>query len=164
MLFSKYYYNPKTCRYERVRLKSSDVIAYAFGLVATGAIFFIAIVFIQNKLVSTDAEKALRLENKTLEKHHELVSAQLIAVEQTLDQLRSKDEELSLKLFDENGKNKTENTQVQKSDVLFADAESFLHIVESLKSKSTALAEKSARTNQRFGTTIDLSTKNLELL
>lgn len=164
MLFSKYYYNPKTCRYERVRLKWSDVVAYALGLVVTGGIFFVAIVFIQNKVVSTDAEKALRSENRTLAKHHELVSAQLVSVEQTLDQLRSKDEELSLKLFDKNAKNQPENALAQKSDVLFADAEGFLHIVESLKSRSTELAEKSARTNQRFSTAIDLSTKNLELL
>src|SRR5690349_16599081 len=112
MFFSKYYYNPKTCRYERVKLRWSDVAGYAFGLIATSALFFVAIVFVQNKLINTDAEKALRTENKTLEKHHDQVNAQLIDVEQMLEQLNLKDQQLSLKLFDTEGKDQPENAFV----------------------------------------------------
>jgi murein DD-endopeptidase MepM/ murein hydrolase activator NlpD len=164
MFFSKYYYNPKTCRYERVNLKWSDVIGYVFGIVATAAVFFAAIVFIQNKVINTDAEKALRTENKLLAKHHEQVKAQLFDIEQILNQLNSKDQALSQKLFDTKGNNQPENSLVQKSDVLFADADGFLHIVESLKTKSSELAETSARTNEYFGSAIELSSQNLELL
>jgi murein DD-endopeptidase MepM/ murein hydrolase activator NlpD len=164
MLFSKYYYNPKTCRYERVKLQWSDVVGYALGLLVSAALFFVAIVFVQNKLINTDTEKALRTENKILEKHHERVNAQLIDIEQILGQLNSKDQQLSLKLFDTEGKDQPENALVEKSDVLFANAEGFLHIVESLKTKSSQLAEKSARTNEYFGSAIELSSQNLALL
>lgn len=164
MLFSKYYYNPKTCRYERVKLKWSDVTGYAMGVVATAAAFFVAIVFIQNKAVNTDAEKALRAENKTLARHHEQVTAQLIDIEQILSQLNSMDQQLSQKLFDTDEKSQPENALTQKSDVLFADAEAFVQIVESLKTTSTELAERSARSNKYFGSVIDLSSDDLDLL
>lgn len=164
MLFTKYYYNPKTCRYERVRITWSDVFTYALGVIFTGGIFFVAIVFIQNKFINTDAERALRAENKLLKQHHEQVTAQLFDVQQLLDQLNAKDQRLSLKLFSTDGKNEPENALTQKSEVLFADAEGFQHIVESLKARSSQLAEKSARTNDYFGSAIKLSSKNLELL
>jgi murein DD-endopeptidase MepM/ murein hydrolase activator NlpD len=47
---------------------------------------------------------------------------------------------------------------------LFANADTFRHIVESLKIKSSELAEKSARSNDHFNNVIDLSKEDLELL
>jgi murein DD-endopeptidase MepM/ murein hydrolase activator NlpD len=164
-IFSTYYYNPKTCQYERVRLKWTDVSVYALGLIVTGAIFFIAILALQNTVVKTDREIALRKENRLLEKHRSLLSAQLTEVETSLVQLQTKEQELSQKLFDTGAeeKDKSQST-LQKSDVLFADASTFQQIVEQLKARSSVLAGRSASTNAYFGNNIKISAKERELL
>jgi murein DD-endopeptidase MepM/ murein hydrolase activator NlpD len=165
MFFSTYYYNPKTCRYERVKLRWFDVSAYVLGVVLTGTVFFAGILALQNRIVKTDKEIELRAENATLEKHKSLVTAQLVDIESTLSELQSKDKELSAKLFDASSDFQRDvNTSYEKSKILLADASEAEEIMNTLRSKSSVLAEKSASTNAAFGRRFNLHAKEIELL
>lgn len=165
MLSSKYYYNSKTCQYERARLRWSDVAGYVSGTVLTASIFFVAILALQNKIVKTEDEIALRNENAALDKHKASLADELTLVEAALSELQTKDQQLSAKLFETNDLyEKEENPVRQKSDILFADASGFQEAINALKTKSSVLAEKSASTNANYSNTLHLSKKDIELM
>jgi murein DD-endopeptidase MepM/ murein hydrolase activator NlpD len=82
-----------------------------------------------------------------------------------LGQLQSKDKELATKLFDASSDFQRDvNTSFEKSEILLADAAESQTIMDALKSKSSSLAEKSARTNASFGRRFNLRHKEIELL
>jgi murein DD-endopeptidase MepM/ murein hydrolase activator NlpD len=166
MSVSKFHYNPKTCQYERAKLSWFDATVYGLGLMMTGFILFIALLALQSIFIKTEHEVALRKENQVLEKHHTLLVTQLASVESTLNQLQTKDQELSTQLFDTSNPDPkaNDNSSPQKSNILFADAEAFQKVLESLKTKSSVLAKKSAGTNAYFGNHIQLSKEERELI
>jgi len=165
MFFSTYYYNPKTCRYERVKLRWFDVAAYVLGVILTGTVFFAGILALQNRIVKTEREIELRQENAMLDKHRTLLTAQLVDIESTLNQLQSKDKELATKLFDASSDFQRDvNTSFEKSEILQADAAQSQEIIHTLKAKSAALAEKSARSNAAFGRQFNLRKKDIDML
>ncbi|MEJ0032028.1 MAG: hypothetical protein WDO15_17365 [Bacteroidota bacterium] len=45
------------------------------GLAAFGAVFFVGLFYLQNKLIDTPAEKQLRTENRALKAHYKVLSA-----------------------------------------------------------------------------------------
>jgi murein DD-endopeptidase MepM/ murein hydrolase activator NlpD len=164
MFFSTYYYNPKTCRYERVKLRWFDALAYVLGVILTGTVFFAGILALQNRIVKTENEIELRQENAMLDKHKSQVTAQLIDIESTLNQLQSKDKELSAKLFDASSDFQRDvNSSFEKSEILQADAAGARSIMDTLRAKSSALAKKSASSNA-FGRRFNLHTKEIDLL
>jgi murein DD-endopeptidase MepM/ murein hydrolase activator NlpD len=165
MFFSTYYYNPKTCRYERVKLRWFDVAAYALGVILTGTVFFAGILALQNRIVKTDKEIALRAENAMLEKHRSVVTAEIVNIESTIQALHTKDRELAEKLFDGPGDfQRDANNAYEKGEILNADGVDAQHIIDELKAKSTALAEKSSSTNAQFGQRFNLSQKEIAML
>ena len=165
MFFSTYYYNPKTCRYERVKLRWFDVLAYVLGVILTGTVFFAGILALQNRIVKTENEVKLRQENAMLDKHRSLLTAQLIDIESTLNQLQSKDRELAAKLFDPSGDFQRDvNTSYEKSEILLAEPAEAQAIMDDLKLKSSALAAKSASTNASFGRHFNLRKKEIAML
>jgi murein DD-endopeptidase MepM/ murein hydrolase activator NlpD len=166
MSISKFHYNPKTCQYERAKLSWFDAFAYGLGLVLTGFVFFIALLALQSLFIKTESEVALQKDNQILEEHQAILVNQLASVESTLTQLQTKDQELSTQLFDTNNPDPKahDNSSPQKSNILFADAEAFQKVLESLKSKSSVLARKSAGTNAYFGDHIQLSKEDIELI
>lgn len=166
MSFSKFHYNPKTCQYERAKLGLFDVLMYGSGLIVTGFVFFVALLALQSIFLKTEKEVALREENRVLEKHQALMSTQLASVESSLSLLQTKDQELSTRLFDTSNPDPrtNDNSSPQKSNILFADAEGFRKILESVKSKSSVLVKKSSGTNAYFGDHLQLSKEDIELI
>jgi len=165
MFFSTYYYNPKTCRYERVKLRWFDVLAYVLGVILTGTVFFAGILALQNRIVKTENETRLRQENAMLDKHRSLLTAQLTDIESTLNTLQSKDKELAAKLFDPSGDFQRDvNTSFEKSEILLAEPAEAQAIMDDLKLKSSALATKSASTNASFGRHFNLRKKEIAML
>jgi murein DD-endopeptidase MepM/ murein hydrolase activator NlpD len=165
MSFSKFHYNPKTCQYEPAKLGWFDALMYGSGLVVTGFLFFVALLALQSIFLKTEKGVALREENEVFEKHQTLLTAQLATVESSLTQLQIKDQELSTRLFDTSNPDPLtiDNSSPQKSNILFADADSFRKMLESLKVKSTILAKKSSGTNAYFNNH-QLSKEDAELI
>jgi len=100
-----------------------------------------------------------------LDKHRSVISAQLVDIESTLNQLQFKDKELATKLFDASSDFQRDvNTCFEKSEILLADAAQAQVIMDALKSKSSSLAEKSASSNAAFGRQFNLRKKDIEML
>ena len=95
----KYSYNPKTLKYERVKIRWGSL---AFGLLsglAFTGLFFVGLVFIQTKFFETGAEAKLRQENEALTKHKDVVASELETAKYTLASLKEKESELHRKIF-----------------------------------------------------------------
>src|SRR5690349_9520371 len=96
---SKYSYNHKTLRYERVGIRWGSVVFGVVSLIVFGALFFLALAFIQNKVYESKEEARLRQENNALNKHKELVASELANSEVMLTSLYEKESELHKKVF-----------------------------------------------------------------
>jgi len=96
---TKYSYNHKTLRYEQVKIRWGSIVFGLLSLVVFGALFFGALVFLQNKFIESEAEARLRQENKSLKKHKELVASELSVAEATLASLYNQEGDLHKKVF-----------------------------------------------------------------
>ena len=99
MAKTKYSYNPKTLKYERVNIRWGSI---AFGLlsgIAFTGLFFVGLVFIQTKFFETSSEAKLRQENEALAKHKDVVASELETANFTLASLKEKESDLHRKIF-----------------------------------------------------------------
>jgi len=161
----KYYYNPKTCQYERARVNVRDVLWYVAGLVTLGLVFCGGIIFAHDSLMESDTERALREENKVLEKHKPVLEEQLAAVEATLVSLKEDDKALYAKVFNSDlPQSEVSPSSLSKEKILLADADGFKDMMKILESKSEALRETSARSNAFFGSTTHISKEQLDMM
>lgn len=157
MANSKYYYNPETCQYERNKLTFWKVAQYISGILVTTGLAFVALVFVADKLVETDLERTLRVENKALRKHKAILTSQLGEVELLLTSLHQKEKQLHEKLFDIPGSDFKEGEVKDKSalapnhEILLSDEEVFSVKLNEIKAATEQLRNKSLRGNNFFG-------------
>lgn len=160
MRYTTFRYNAKTCQYERVRVNVKSVFWYCLGLVAMGSCMLAGILLLHDFIVNTDRENHLRKENKALNKHHAILSAQLNELQPVLTSLQHKDKVLHEKFFgSEPVLHQANIDRASKQDLLLADGRSFREQVSSLNNTSGKLITRSALTNHFFGNKIDLSKK-----
>ena len=96
----KYHYNPKTFQYERARLSVRDcTVVYNRTIVYRPCCFVVECMAIHDSLIETESERALRIENKLLEKHKPILEQQLAAIDTTLAGLKNEDKVLYASLF-----------------------------------------------------------------
>jgi murein DD-endopeptidase MepM/ murein hydrolase activator NlpD len=157
-----YKYNAETCQYERVRVKTPDVIFYASGVVVAAILMLAAMLVLHDYLIDSDKETALRRENSALKKNHEILTAQLNNVEATLSSLAAEDEKLHIKFFG-NAPEKTpdHSNNLVKRDLLLADASAFRTSVGKIGEESAVLYQRSIRSNSLFA---NLSSDKKELM
>lgn len=99
MLKTKYSYNPKTLKYERVGIRWGKLaFSLVSGLVFAG-IFLAALVYIQSKFFETGYETRLRQENEALASHKTQVASELENARITLTSLKEKEADLHKKIF-----------------------------------------------------------------
>src|SRR4051812_44203586 len=100
MLRIKYRYNVKTLRYERMGISVPNTILYILSLFVFGVLFFCALILVQNYVINTPTEKALRQENKALKTHKNVVLAKLESAQSLITQIKQSESDLHQKLFD----------------------------------------------------------------
>jgi murein DD-endopeptidase MepM/ murein hydrolase activator NlpD len=130
MARTEYYYNAKTLRYERAHLSVSGILSTVVGLLAFGAVFFIGLFYLQNKLIDTAAEKQLRTENKALKDHYKALSAKLETSKSNLSQLLTKEDNLYSTFFDASPEATASTTR--GNEVLVGDEKQFTETVGEL--------------------------------
>jgi murein DD-endopeptidase MepM/ murein hydrolase activator NlpD len=96
---AKYSYNPKTLKYERVGIRWGSVAFGLLSLVVFGALFFAALLFLQNRFHESELEANLRRENQSLTKHKEIVADELAVSEVALASLYQQESDLHKKVF-----------------------------------------------------------------
>ncbi len=145
----KYYFNPKTFQYDRVRLKVWNVIWYALGLMVVSGIFFFGIFFLDNLLFETEYEAQLRFENKSLKKHKTLLASQLASMENTLSELQNEDKKLYAKIFSI-ASEEPEKHQQLTDELSYSSLSNFRKSIKNVRLVSAALYKQSRSNNYRY--------------
>lgn len=157
MRYTTFRYNAETCQYERVRVNAKSVIWYSLGLAAMGSCMLVGILLLHDAVINTDRENRLRKENRALEKHHEVLSAELHGLQPVLASLQQKDKVLHERFFGSAPVSPPSGLdRASKQDLLLADGGSFRAQVLSLKELSEKLIISSSRTNSYFADKVHL--------
>lgn len=158
-----YRYNDETCQYERIKVKTPDVIFYAAGVLLSAILILAAMLTLHDFFIDSEKEIALRKENNAIAKNQALLTAQLTEIDGSLEQLSKKDEALHLKFFGAAiEKPKTDNTGLSSRKILLADASSFRSTVAKIQEKSGGLLHQSEITTSYFSDKLSMNLKDAE--
>jgi murein DD-endopeptidase MepM/ murein hydrolase activator NlpD len=146
-----YRYNEETCQYERIRVKTPDVVFYISGVVVSAVAILIAMLMLHDFFIDSEKEIALRKENAALSKNQKVLTAQLDEIDGSLKQLAEKDEALHLKFFGTAmDKANDKNNGIATRKILLADASDFRSAVSKIEEKSGSLLHQSGITTSYF--------------
>lgn len=157
---TKYYYDAKTLRYERARLSLSRILSTVVGLLAFGAVFFIGLFYLQNKLIDTPAERQLRMENAALRNHYKVVSAKLESSKGSLSQLLKEEDNLYKTFFDASPEIAGPSTK--EKNILVADNEQFTKTIRDLEASFRNSYAKAAIGNDHYSKYASVSARDIE--
>lgn len=150
MALTKFYYNPKTLRYERARF---SVVRFALGIVGYlvfGFVFFAALLLLQNLIIETPHEKQLRAENRALDEHKVILTSLLSESNQQLNTLKQQDLSLYQKLFETPASQSSDQVLPEREEILVSDASEFDESVTELGNRFTELIQSAQSGNHFF--------------
>lgn len=159
----KYYYNPRTLRFERSGISIVKFLMTGLGYLSFGAVFFVSLLLLQAYVTTSPKEKALRAENRALKNHQEIINGKIKNANVVLASLRSKDADLYQKIF-ETAKPVTETFEDNKEDILTASPEAFDNWTSALSQRFDLLANKASYTNLYFSWTASVDRDDLRQL
>jgi len=148
---SKYYYDPETCQYQRVRVGFGTVAIYTAGVLSVASLMFAGLTFLADKLVITDREQHLLLENEALSTHQVVLTKRLAGIEAEIDYLHEKDLQMHEKLFEVTPEIPQRSAARRNNAILSSDASEFSEQLEALRQKTERLISASAMVNHAFG-------------
>ena len=96
----KYYYDTETCRYERIKTTTSDIVINAVGLLFICLIFGAGFALIHDKYFPSQQERQLMRENQDLEFSYNLIKKEIEGVKKELMALQDRDENIYRVLFE----------------------------------------------------------------
>jgi murein DD-endopeptidase MepM/ murein hydrolase activator NlpD len=145
---TKYYYNVKSLRYERARLSISGYLSTGVGLLAFGAVFFIGLFYLQNKLIDTPAERQLRMENAALKTHFKILAAKVQTSKSNLRELVTKEDNLNKTFFDASPE--LVQAETRENNILVADKRQFGETIQELETIYKSSYFKAAVSNDHY--------------
>ncbi len=95
----KYYYDTESCRYERIRVSTWDIVWNALGFLTLALILSVGIVFVYVKYFESPEEAILRKENEELHMYYELLSKEVNNANQMLEALQDRDDNIYRIIF-----------------------------------------------------------------
>ena len=90
----KYYYDTETCKYERVKTKTSDVILNALGILSLTVIVSIILIFIWVEYLPSPKEVMLQNQLKEQEYYISMLDKKLDALNEILTNVESRDDDI----------------------------------------------------------------------
>ena len=90
----KYYYDTETCKYERVRTKTSDIILNALGLFFLTLLMAAGIYLMFSTYFESPKELLLKNEVKELEYYYERLNEEVERLSTTLDGMEHRDDNI----------------------------------------------------------------------
>lgn len=157
---TKYFYNPKTLRYERIKLSIVNVVFTVLGYASFGALFFVALVFAENYFFETELEKSLRKENASLTFYKSVLKEELTGSTQALSSLQEKESALYTKLFETN-KVDAAVPKIHREEILTSDESNFSDWIASIDTRFHELHTKAQISNYRFASSTHIDKKEL---
>jgi murein DD-endopeptidase MepM/ murein hydrolase activator NlpD len=131
----KYYYNPKTLRYERKTISAVRTALSSFAYISFGVLFFIILILIQNYIIQTPVERSLRTENRALSKHKKILAGQIKSNNLLLSELKTQDNALYNRIF-ESERIENNAASPDKENILLADDVSFQDWIQTLNTRA----------------------------
>jgi len=159
----KYYYNPKTLRYERTKLSLLNLLLALVSYLSFGSLFFVGLVILQNYIVQTPLEKSLRSENAALSYHKVVMASRLSEANKQLDSLKAKDNLLYESLF-ETKRQPEISKEDGKEEILMAGLSDFNAWVSTIDEKFKSLSAKAKNSNSAFRTSASVDKKDVAML
>jgi murein DD-endopeptidase MepM/ murein hydrolase activator NlpD len=159
----KYYYNPKTLRYERTVLSVFNLLLTVVGYISCGIVFFIGLVILQDYIVQTPLEKSLRAENEALGHHKVVLTSRLKEANSQLDSLNAKDNQLYENLF-ETKRQPEVFKEDNKEEILMAGIADFNGWASTIDEKFKSLSAKAKHSSRTFSESASVAKKDLKML
>ncbi len=95
----KYYYDTESCRYERIRVSSWDIILNLLGFLVVSSIIGFCIFLAVDQYVESPTKQTLRKENEELRLYYELVRQEMDNANQMLSVLQERDDDIYRVVF-----------------------------------------------------------------
>ena len=158
-----YRYNEETCQYERIRVKTPDVVFYVSGVIVSAIVILAAMLVLHDFIIDSEKEIALRKENDALSKNQKLLTAHLNEIDGSLEKLKAKDEALHLKFFGTPmDKLVPDNNGIATRKILLADASEFRSTISQIEEKSGSLLLQSGVLTSYFHDKLSMDLRDAE--
>lgn len=95
----KYYYDPKTCKYERHQRSKWDTMLNVLGFLSVVPIIAVAILIVFNQYFDSPKELILKKENKELKLYYEMMEQEVNVMNLMLADLQQRDDNLYRVIF-----------------------------------------------------------------
>ena len=96
----KYYYDPKTCKYERFTRSKWDILLNVLGFLSLSSILAVLILMIFSYYFDSPKELLLRKENKELKIYYELLDQEVSRLTAMMNDLQERDDNLYRVIFE----------------------------------------------------------------
>ena len=96
----KYYYDTETCKYERVKVTTWDVVLNLLGFLSVSLILAVGIVLAYNTYFESPKEALLRKENEELKFHYEILEKNMVDVNSMITNLQERDDNVYRIIFE----------------------------------------------------------------
>lgn len=95
----KYYYDTDSCRYERIRVSTWDIIVNALGFLTLSLVLAGGIVYVYIKYFESPEEAQLRKENEELKIYYDLLAQDMRETNEMLSNLQERDDNIYRVIF-----------------------------------------------------------------
>lgn len=95
----KYYYDTESCRYERIKVSSWDIVLNLLGFLVVSSIIGLGIFFVTDHYFESPAKASLRKENEELKLYYELLEKDLEEANEMLAVLEERDDDIYRVVF-----------------------------------------------------------------
>ncbi len=96
----KYYYDTETCKYERVKVSSWDVVLNLLGFLSVSLILAVGIMLAFNTYFESPKEAMLRKENEELNLYYDIMEKQMMDVNKMMTYLQERDDNVYRVIFE----------------------------------------------------------------
>jgi murein DD-endopeptidase MepM/ murein hydrolase activator NlpD len=149
MASHKYYYNPKTLRYELARFPWATWFFRVSGVAIMSCLFFYGLLLLVNRFTESELEHRLRTENKALKNHRGTVEQELKNSRVALASLSGKDKEIYQRIF-LNAKTAEVDDAGDAEDILQTDLAGFHQVADQLINKTDVTQAKASLASWNF--------------
>ncbi|WP_421762953.1 M23 family metallopeptidase [Ekhidna sp.] len=95
----KYYYDTESCRYERIKVSSWDIVVNLLGFLVVSSIIGLGIFFVTDHYFESPAKAALRKENEELKLYYEFLENDIAEANKMLGVLEERDDDIYRVVF-----------------------------------------------------------------
>ncbi|GAB4239537.1 MAG: M23 family metallopeptidase [Ekhidna sp.] len=95
----KYYYDTESCRYERIKVSSWDILYNLLGFLVVSSIIGLGIFFVTDHYFESPAKAALRKENEELKLYYDILQQELEETSKMLAVLEERDDDIYRVVF-----------------------------------------------------------------